>query len=148
MRGEVNPQAMMLNYFSPESKVPTDHPLHTNLHPEIPLLVAGIESMEEFLVGTLLTDKKLDIVNQQRIQRTVLALKFNNRVVLQRPHHIVYKALGMHIGAPGLSVTQPDQMTDALHQVGLTESHTTVKVGCMRVQDFPPPSAQPQRQIG
>src|SRR5487761_796832 len=29
MRGEVNPQAMMFSYFSPESKVPTDHPLRT-----------------------------------------------------------------------------------------------------------------------
>lgn len=29
MRGEVDPQAMMFSYFSPESKVPADHPLRT-----------------------------------------------------------------------------------------------------------------------
>lgn len=29
MRGEVNPQAKMFSYFSPESKVPADHPLRT-----------------------------------------------------------------------------------------------------------------------
>jgi hypothetical protein len=29
MRGHVNPQGAMFSYFSPESRVPTDHPLRT-----------------------------------------------------------------------------------------------------------------------
>ena len=42
MRGQVDPQAKMFNYFSPESRVPADHPLRgIKAHGERLSMLAG-----------------------------------------------------------------------------------------------------------
>jgi hypothetical protein len=43
MRGHVDPQGSMFSYFSPESRVPADHPLRTIKAYADTILNAGVE---------------------------------------------------------------------------------------------------------
>ena len=82
--------------------------------------------MEEFLLGTLLSGKKLDIVDQQCVDRAVLLLEIVDRVVLQRLDHLCNEALGVEVDhtCPGVAVD--DQVADSMHQVGLAETDPAV----------------------
>jgi len=56
-----------------------------------------VKGVEELLLGTLLARKKLDVIDQQRIQRTIEALEVIDRVALQRLDHVGDEALRVQV---------------------------------------------------
>ena len=82
--------------------------------------------MEKLFLGTFLTGKKLNIVDQQRIDRAVIAFELVDCVVLQRLDHVRHKALGVQIHYLRGGPVGDDGVTHGVHQVGLAQTHTPV----------------------
>ena len=73
--------------------------------------------MEELFLGAFLVGEKLDVVDQQGIQRPVSCLELVDGVVLQCTNHIPHELLRVHIGHPCLRSVRDDDMANALHEV-------------------------------
>ena len=93
--------------------------------------------MKEFLLRSFLADKKLYIIDQQRVERAIKLLKFIDRVVLQALNHIGNEAFRMHIGNVGFGVMLQQAIAGCLHQVCLAQANPAVNkkrvVGATRV---------------
>ncbi len=83
--------------------------------------------MEKLFLRAILAGEKLDVVDQQRIQRAVTALEFINPVVLQRPHHVADEAFRVDVSHARARVAGQDAVADGVHQVGLAEAHAAVQ---------------------
>ena len=53
------------------------------------MIVQGVESVEESLLGLIFTLQKLDIVNKQHVNIAVCGLKIHCSVVLNRVNEVV-----------------------------------------------------------
>ncbi len=67
-------------------------------------LKEGVERVEKFFLGPLFLGEKLDVINQQRIYRTVEPLELVYRVELKCFNHVSHKALGVQIHNFGVGV--------------------------------------------
>ena len=85
-----------------------------------------VEGVEEFFLGAVLAGKKLDVVNQQQIQRVVVALEFVKGLVLVGAHDVGHIAFGVDVADFGLRVLLEHVVANGLNQVGLTQAHATV----------------------
>ena len=86
-----------------------------------------VEGVEELFLRALLAGEELDVVDQQRVERTVGGLELVHRVVLQRAHHVAHEALRMHVRNARFRVAVLDQVRDGVHQVRLAEAHAAVQ---------------------
>ncbi len=59
------------------------------------------ERIEEFFLRTCLAGEKLDIVDQQQIERVVIALEVVKRLALIGSNHVAYVLLGMDVADLG-----------------------------------------------
>src|SRR5690606_32951928 len=59
----------------------------------LPAFEQRVEGMKKLLLRALLVGKELDVVDQQGIDRTVVALELIDRIQLQRLHHVGDEAL-------------------------------------------------------
>ncbi|MNP08131.1 hypothetical protein D3C76_1001880 [compost metagenome] len=64
----------------------------------------GVEGVEKLFLGTLLAGEELDVIDQQRIHRTVEALELVDRVQLQSLDHVGHEALGMQVHDLGIRI--------------------------------------------
>ena len=74
--------------------------------------------MEEFLLGVFLTRKELYVIDQQSIQRSVVALEFVNGVMLQRLNHIRDEAFRVNVNNFSVTFSLSGQVAGGLHQMG------------------------------
>ena len=82
--------------------------------------------MEELLLRAVLVGEELDVVDQQRIERTVRRLEVVHLVVLQRFHHVADEALRVHIRDARIGLAREDGVADGVHQVRLAETDAAV----------------------
>ena len=83
--------------------------------------------MEKLFLRSLFIREELDIVNQQRVNGTVVAFKLFDRIVLQGFNHVLHKTLGVHIHHFGIRLSRHNAVTDSVQQVGFTQARTAIK---------------------
>ena len=71
--------------------------------------------MKELLLRSFLPGKKLDIVNQQRVDGPVKALEFTDCIELQRSNHGCYKGFRMQIDHLGTGFLCHQIVTNCMH---------------------------------
>ncbi len=64
----------------------------------------GVEGVEKLFLGAFLAGKELDVIDQQRIHRTVEALELVDCIQLQRLDHVGHKTLRMQVHNLGIRV--------------------------------------------
>ncbi|MNQ78314.1 hypothetical protein D3C85_932220 [compost metagenome] len=64
----------------------------------------GVEGVEKLFLGTLLAGEELNVIDQQRIHRTVEAFELVDRVQLQGLDHVRHETLGMQVHHLGIRV--------------------------------------------
>ena len=74
----------------------------------------------------LFTSEKLNIVDQQGIQRSIRRLELAHGVVSQGTHHIADKPLRMDIRDPGVGFVLENGVTNTVHQVSFAKPHAAV----------------------
>ena len=93
----------------------------------LPAFKQRVEGMEELFLRALFLGKELNIVNQQRIDRTVITLEVVDGVHLQRLDHIGDETLGMQIHDSGSRILLQQMVTNRVHQVGLAQANAPIK---------------------
>ena len=83
--------------------------------------------MEKLLLRAFLAGKKLDIVNQQRIHRPVIAFELIDGVQLQCLDHVGHKPFRTQIGYLRARVATHNLIANGMHQVGFTQAHTAIE---------------------
>ena len=83
--------------------------------------------MEELFLGTLFLGEELNVIDQQRIHRTVKALELVDGIQLQGLDHVRHKTLGMQVNHLGIRVFLQQMITHRMHQVGFTQAHAAVQ---------------------
>ncbi len=71
--------------------------------------------------------KKLDIVDQQRIHRTVETLELVDGIELQRLDHVGHETLGMQVDHLGIGILLQEVVTHRVHQVRLAQADPAVQ---------------------
>src|SRR5690606_14175316 len=87
----------------------------------------SVEGMEELLLRAFLLGKELDVVDQQRIYRTIEALEFIDRVELRRLDHVRYETLGMQVDHLRIGILLEQVITHGMHQVGLAQTNAAIQ---------------------
>src|SRR6186713_3630447 len=85
-----------------------------------------VERVEELFLRAILPREELDVIDEQRVQRAIRLLKLADPIMLKRIHHVSDEALRVHVGDAGAGVLCTDHIADAVHQVCLAETHTTI----------------------
>ena len=86
----------------------------------------GFEHVEELFLRALLLRQELDVVDQQQVQRLVVALEGIDRLAPYRRHHVLEELVGGHVADGGCRLAIEDGVADRMHQVGLAEADTAV----------------------
>src|SRR5207244_4157503 len=81
-----------------------------------------IEGVEELLLGAGLADEELDVVDEEQIERAVIALERIEALVLVSADYVGNELLGMDIPDLGFRVALEDIGPDRLQQVRLSQS--------------------------
>ena len=83
--------------------------------------------MEELLLRALFASKKLDVVDQQCVNGSVIALEIVDRIQLQCLDHIGDEPLGMQVDHPGFRVALQQRIPHRVHQVCFAQTDAAVK---------------------
>ena len=84
------------------------------------LLAAGyqrFERIEELFLRAALAGEELDVVDQQQIERVVIALEVVKRLALIGAHDIADVLLGMDVADLGSALARQHAVADRVHQV-------------------------------
>ena len=93
--------------------------------------------MEKFLLGTLLSYNKLDIIDQENVVVAVFFPKLcggNIIFVSDRVDQLIGKGLGTDVKNLGFRVVFQYKMSDCMHQMGFSKSYASVDK--QRIVDF------------
>ena len=85
-----------------------------------------VEEVEELFLRAVLAVEELDVVDQQQVERAVVALEVVERLVLVGAHHVGHVGLGVDVADPGAGFAREDVVADRLDQVGLAEADAAV----------------------
>ncbi|MNP09831.1 hypothetical protein D3C76_1019510 [compost metagenome] len=83
--------------------------------------------MEKFFLGSFFISKELDVIDQQRINGTVVAFKLFDRVVLQGFYHVLNEALGVHIHHFRIGLACHNAVTHRVQQVSFTQTGAAIQ---------------------
>ena len=86
----------------------------------------GVEQVEELLLRARLVAEELDVVDEQEVERPVVALELVERLVLVGPHDVGHVGLGMDIADPGVGVGAQNVIADCLDEMCLAEPHAAI----------------------
>ena len=89
-------------------------------------IVERVERVEEFGLRPFLSGEKLDVVDQQHVDRSVALAKIEHAVVADRVDHFVHETLGRDVRELQISIVFEDVLTDGMHQMRLAEAHAAV----------------------
>ena len=99
--------------------------------------VKSFKCMEEFLLRTLFTDDELDIVNKEHVNVSVFLAELGHChvvAVTDGVDQFICKIFTGDVENLGLRIILQYKMSNRMHQVCLSESHSRIKV--KRVVDF------------
>ena len=83
--------------------------------------------MKELFLGPILVSEKLNVINQQGVDRPIEALKVIDGVQLKRLYHISDKSLRVQVDDLRIGVFATHGVTDSVHQVCLAEPNPTIQ---------------------
>lgn len=86
-----------------------------------------LERIEELLLRAILAGKELDIVDQQQIERMVVALEIVERLALVGLDHVRDVLVRMHVAHPHAGPRGHHGIADGVDQVGLAQPHAAVQ---------------------
>src|ERR1041384_520090 len=86
----------------------------------------GIESVEELFLRTALVGKELDVVDQEQVERVVVALELVERLLLVSAYHVRNVLLGVDVADACLGTAVGDLVADRLDQMRLAEADAAV----------------------
>ena len=86
----------------------------------------GVEGVEKFFLRLGFAGEKLNIVDQQDVERMVILFEFFKLVGLVSAHHIGNVPLGVHIADFCLRVVNLDLIAHRLDQVGFAQTYPAV----------------------
>ncbi|MNH05901.1 hypothetical protein D3C79_652520 [compost metagenome] len=87
----------------------------------------GVEGVEKLFLGTLFTGEELNVIDEQRIHRTVEALELVDGIELQRLDHVRDETLGMQVDHLGIRILLEQVVTHSMHQVCFTQTYAAIK---------------------
>ena len=85
-----------------------------------------VEQVEELFLRAALAAEELDVVDQQQVERAVIALEIVERLVLVGAHDVGHVRLGMDVADLRGRILLQDLVADRLDQVRLAEAHAAV----------------------
>src|SRR5262249_13809937 len=85
-----------------------------------------IECVKEFFLGPLFTSKKLDVVNQEKVDLAIAFWEFDQITVLDRVNKLVDEQFTGEINHFHFSLLDPDILPDGLHRGGLAKPDTAI----------------------
>src|SRR5215472_8996210 len=85
-----------------------------------------VERMEKFLLRTLLTTKKLNVVDQKHVRLAITLPEFHKVTVLDRVDELVDEQLTRDVDHLHVFPFRPDELADGLHQMGLAQADPAV----------------------
>src|SRR5882762_8508684 len=94
-----------------------------------------VECVKEFFLGTLFSPKKLDVVDQEKIDLAIALSEFDQITVLDRVDELVDEQFTGDINNLYVFLLGPNVLPDGLHQVGLAKTNTAIneqRVVCAR----------------
>lgn len=85
------------------------------------------ERIEEFFLRAVLAGEELDIVDQQQVERMVVALEVIERLALVRLDHVGHVLVGMHVAHAHPGARRHHGVADGVDQVGLAQAHAAIQ---------------------
>ena len=82
--------------------------------------------MKKFFLGTVLSGKKLDRVDEQRSGVRAALLEHFDSIAPQSVDHFADELLGSHVNDPGVWVTFMDQVAGSVQKVCFSQPRTAV----------------------
>ena len=83
--------------------------------------------MEKLFLRSFFIGKELNVIDQQRINGTVVAFKLFDRIVLQGFYHVLNEAFGVHIHYFGIGLTRHNAVAHRMQQVRFTETRAAIQ---------------------
>jgi len=87
----------------------------------------GFEGVEEFFLGARFAGKELNIVDQQQVERVVIAFELVESLALVGFHHVRYVLFRMDVANPRVGVFVEHLVADGVDQVGFTQADAAVQ---------------------
>src|SRR5262245_7651459 len=92
-----------------------------------------VECVEKFLLRSLLTTEKLNVVNQKKVGLAITFPEFDQITVLDRVDELVDEQLTREVDHLHVFPFRPDELADGLHEMGLAQTDPAVnKEGIIR----------------
>src|SRR5438105_661254 len=85
-----------------------------------------IEEVEEFLLRPALAAEKLDVIDEQKVERAVMSLEVIERLVLIGADDIRHVSLGMDVAYSRVGIVLENVIADGLDEVGLSETDAPI----------------------
>jgi hypothetical protein len=85
--------------------------------------VKRVECVEEFFLRPRLVVEELDVVDQQHVERAVIALEGVETLLLIGAHHVGVVVLGVHVADDRIRVVPHHFVAQGVHQVRLAQTH-------------------------
>src|SRR5262245_6340811 len=85
-----------------------------------------VERMKEFLLRPLLASEKLNVVDQKKVGLAITLSEFDQIAVLDRIDELVDEQLTRDVDNLHVLLFCPDELSDCLHQMGLSEADAAV----------------------
>ena len=86
-----------------------------------------LEGVEELFLRAVLAGEELDVVDQQQVQRMVVALEIVERLALVGLDHVGHVLVGMHVAHAHPGAGRDHGVADGVDQVGLAQAHAAVQ---------------------
>ncbi len=85
-----------------------------------------VERIEELFLGTRLADEELHVVDEEEVERAVVALERVEALVLVGTHHVGHELLGVDVAHLGFRVALQHLGADRLQQVRLAQARAAI----------------------
>ena len=86
-----------------------------------------LEGVEELFLRAVLAGEELDVVDQEQVQRMVVALEIVERLALVGLDHVGHVLVGMHVAHAHAGTGRDHGIADGVDQVGLAQAHAAVQ---------------------
>src|SRR5437762_9085672 len=86
----------------------------------------SVERVKEFLLRSLLTSEKLDVVNQEKISLAIALPEFDQITMLDRVDEFVDEQLTRDVEHLHVFPFGPNELADRLHEMRFAETNTAV----------------------
>ena len=89
-------------------------------------VVKRIEGMEKFSLGALFPSEKLNIVDQQDVNRAIPFAEIQHAIVANRVDHFVHESFGRDVGESQASIVLHHVLPHRVHQMRLAQTDTAI----------------------